>query len=180
MAAMSAQVHQLTQWVGTLQQILAARQHQQPQQQQQCSSQERKSGSRSLEAMGTTTGATTAELYSEPGKAERRRDLAIEAAAVIPDQVKDGRDNGASRVCMLVRTGGKPRSIVKGCWANGLEARRKKRNRFDPETKMNQIGATLRAPRPAKVTDIKVLPPSAGTDGKTKCGSTRKQQEQPC
>ena len=68
--------------------------------------------------------------------------------------IMEATDNEAWHAYILMNTGGEPRSIVKGCWGNGLEASRKLKNRLDPETELNQIGATLRASRQAEITDV--------------------------
>ena len=93
-------------------------------------------------------------------KNRRRRDNAIDATAITNAHVMEAADSEAVHAYIVVHTAGGPRSIVEGCLGNGLEARRKLKNRFDPETEMNPICATLGALRPTKDTDVNDLLPA--------------------
>ena len=136
--------------------------------------------------MGNTTGVMISRRASPSGSqnrdalkwAERRRDQAIHRAALEAEHANEANDNEALHANILVHTNGEPRSITRRFGGNGLEAWRKLKSRYDPETEMNQIGAALRALRPAKFVDIKDLFPSRS--GKTSSESTRKSQEPRC
>ena len=164
----TASVHQLTQWVGELQQRLAAQQpQQQPHQQQQkfCMGKEVKIEKFGGNGYHNCSGDIRAVLGTRQNrekidKNRRRRDNAIDAPAIPNAHVMGAADNEAFHAYIVVHTAGGPRSIVEGCWCHGLEACRKLKNRFDPETEMNPICATLRALRPTKDTDVNDLIPA--------------------
>ena len=99
-----------------------------------------------MEATGITTGATTPDVFSEPDKLAATNAHVMEAAG-----------NEALRAYILEHAVGEPRRIVKGSWEGRLRSMEKMKNSFDPETEMNQIGATLTASRPTKTTDVKGL-----------------------
>ena len=86
-------------------------------------------------------------------------------------------DNEVLHAYILVHTAGEPRSIGKGSWGNGFAAWRKLKNRFDPETEMNQIGATFRALRLTRITYVKDVLTALE---RTRPGNIRKSHELPC
>ena len=131
--ALTAQVHQLLQWVGELQQRLAAQQHQQqrqqPQQQFFITGKEVRiekfagNGYHNWsDDMRPVLGTRQASIAATLKWAERRRDSAIDAAAVASAHVMEAVDNEALHAYILVYIAGEPRSIVKGCFSKGHEA----------------------------------------------------------
>ena len=134
--ALTAQVHQFTQWVGELQQRLAAQlqpQQQQPQQRQQQQQQQRFLQGKELriarfggnrchnlsDEIIAVFGTRQANIAIALGWAERRDNAT-------PKTIDQGRRQ-RSLACEHLGTSGEPRSIVKGCWGNGIEAWRKLR-----------------------------------------------------
>ena len=96
----------------------------------------RSEGSDNIRAVLGTRRAGSAALLKW---AERRRDNAIDAAATTSAHIMEAADNEALHAYNVVHTAKEARSTVKG--SNGLEAWRKLKNIFDPDTGMNQIGA---------------------------------------
>ena len=180
MAAMSAQVHQLTQWVGTLQQILAARQHQQQQQQQQCSSQETKSESRSFEAMGTYNWShdSRAVLGARQGR-----------ATTGPRNRGSGRGTRSSQrwkrqrclACVHVGAHWRETAIHRqrmlGQWPRST-AKKEEQIRSRNEDESNRCDAE--SPETSEGNRHQGFAPSAGQMGRRNEEARGKQQEQPC
>ena len=137
MAALTALVHQLTQWVGDLQQMFAAE--------------------------GTATATAAAEVSrkrSQHRQIRRQRISQLERrhqscfrnqtsrrrGSVQMGRTTTRRRNmrthrGGTKPCMhtSLHTTGEPRSIVKGSWGNGLEAWRKLKNRLIQKRRRNRM-----------------------------------------
>ena len=92
--------------------------------------------------------------------AEKHWEHPIEVNDVELETEMEAEENEALHAYLMVNTHGEPRTIIKGSLGNGLEAWRRLKNRYDPETEMNQIGATIRALNPPKVLNIGELLPA--------------------
>ena len=93
-------------------------------------------------------GTKNVELPRALRWAERRQDDPIDGTDTEAFTDITTNENEALHAYLMLNTAGEPRTIVKGSLGNGLEAWRRLKNRYDPETEMNQIGATIRALKP--------------------------------
>ena len=105
-------------------------------------------------------GTKNVELPRALRWAERRQDDPIDGTDTEEFTDITMNENEALHAYLMLNTAGEPRTIVKGSLGNGLEAWRRLKNRYDPETEMNQIGATIRALKPPKVNQLKDLLPA--------------------
>ena len=113
-----------------------------------------------------TTGATTSRRYSvSEGRskvalrwAERRRDQAIDRAA-LSMLSKPTTTGPSARTSWCTRAGSQDPS-PKGAGGNGLEAWRKRKSRYDPESRNEPNRSDTECLRPMKIVDTKDLLPA--------------------